>query len=275
MQYDPMGLLYKLLAAIGKAPDGDDPREPDGGAPDAHEQREAAQVAALTPPTLRPGEWRPVVNLRDEAGAAKYADGRNKRRAYPPVDLSKRRVVAMLHQTGFTWKATNSNHSKITAHGAIRVDGAILDLHPLTTRLVAGNRIDRDPWHGIHLEVVTNAEGVDGSGNWYKPDVFGRGRASDAQIDSARQWLATLQSGLAGQGIELFGVIPHITTGRDSRGRPNRGIDPGSRIWSLVGEWGGAELGLRVPRDGWALGGAPVPLSWHGPYWPRCSRFLP
>lgn len=275
MQYDPMGLLQKLLGALGKAPDGDDPRGPEGGAPDEHEQREAAQVAALTPAVLRPGEWRSVVNLQAEAGAARYADGRNKRRAYPPVDLRKRRVVAMIHQTGFTWKATNPNHSKITAHGAIRVDAAILDLHPLETRLVAGNRIDRDPWHGIHCEVVTNAEGQDGTGNWYKPDVFGKGRATDAQIDSARQWLASLQATLGGQGIELYGVIPHIVTGRDRNGRPNRTIDPGSRLHSEVVEWAGAELGLRVPRDDWALGGAPVPLRWHGPHWSRCARFMP
>lgn len=270
-----MDLLSQLLAALGRAPDGDEPRAPEGGAPDEHEQREAAQVAALVPAVLRPGECRQVVNLRAEAAGATYADGRIKRTAYPPVDLRARKVVAMIHQAGFTWKATNPRHSKITGHGAIRVDAAILDLHPVTTRLVAGNRIDRAPWHGVHLEVVTNAEGLDGSGNWYKPDVFGKGRATDAQIDSARQWLATLQSTLAGQGIELYGVLPHIVTGRDKRGKPNRTIDPGSRLHSEVVEWGGAELGLRVPRDGWALGGAPVPLSWHGPHWPRCSRFLP
>lgn len=271
----PMDLLSQLLAALGRAPDGDEPREPPDGPPDQHEQREAAQVAALTPPVLHPGEYRPVINLRDAAAKATYADGRNKRKAYPPVDLHARRVVAMVHQAGFTWKATNPGHAKITGHGAIRVDAAILDLHPPTTRLVAGNRIDRDPWHGVHLEVVTNAEGLDGSGNWYRPDVFGRGRASDAQIDSARQWLATLQSTLAREGVELYGVLPHIVTGRDKRGKPNRTIDPGSRLHSEVVEWAGAELGLRVPRDGWALGGAPVPLTWHGRYWPRCSRFFP
>lgn len=272
--YSPMDMLDKLLGALGIAPDGDDPRDPEGGAPDAHEQREAAQVAALTPSVLHPGEHHTVINLRDEASAAKYADGRNKRRAYPPVDLSKRRVFAMIHQTGFTWKATNPRHALITAHGAIRVDAAILDLHPVETRLVAGNRIDRAPYHGIHLEIVTNAEGVDGSGNWYKPDVFGRGRATDAQLDAARQWLAALQSGLAQRGIALEGVLPHIVTGRDRNGRPNRTIDPGSRIHAEVVEWAGAELGLAVPRDGWSLGGAPVPLSWHGRHWPRCRRFV-
>lgn len=275
MAYTPQQLLDKLLGALGIVPDGDEPRVPEGGPPDEHEQREAEQVATLTPATLPLGEKRPVLNLYDRAATASYADGRNKRRAYPAVDLESRRVVAMIHQTGFSWKPSNSRHSRITGHGVVRTDATILALHPVETRLVAGNRIDRSPWHGVHCEVVTNAEGLDGTGNWYRPDLFGRGRASDAQVDAARQWLASLQVSLAVRGIELYGVLPHIVTGRDKRGRPNRQIDPGSRLHSEVVEWGGAELGLRVPRDGWSLGGAPVPLSWHGRHWPKCGRFFP
>jgi len=268
----PMGLLDKLLAAMGIARDGTPIRATPGDATAVHETREAEQVAVLS--VLDPQAVTTTVDLMAEASRAEYENGHNKRRRYPPVDLRKRRVVAVLHQTGFTWRPSNTRHALITAHDVIRADAATVHLHPWTTRLVAANRFDRAPWHAINLEVVTNAEGVDGRGNWYRPDLFGKGRATDAQIEAAWRWVCSVQEGLDALGVELYGIAPHIVSGRDKHGRPNRTIDPGSRIWSLVGERAGAELGLRVPGPGWTLGGAPVPDSWHGPYWPRCRHFL-
>lgn len=227
----------------------------------------------------------PVLDLEAKAATARYADkvdkagkvvrrGAVKRTAYPPVNLQGRKIVIVLHQVGAERSSSNPRWHLITAHRTIKPDGTRCRLHPLRTRLVCSNAFDRAPFHGIGIEIGGNFEGVDGDGRWYKPDTFGRGRASDAQLEATRQEVAGVCEEIAALGFEVYGIAPHRVSGRDAKGNPNRPICPGSRPWSEVGEWAGAELGLRVPGPTFKLGGTPVPPEWHGRHWPRCRRFL-
>jgi hypothetical protein len=203
--------------------------------------------------------------------------GKNKRTYRPRVDLKTRRIVAMVHQTGFerSEARTEQTAHRITAHTVVSPAGERYRVHPLTTSLVAGNRIDRKPWHGLHIEVCGNFERIDGTGTWWAPDRMGRGRASDAQVAAVRAEIRDWDDQLRRQfGVELYGAAPHVITGQDRRGHPNRQACCGSRLHSECVEWAGAEMGLRVPGPGFALGGAPVDPSWHGEYWPGCSNFL-
>lgn len=216
----------------------------------------------------------PVLDLEAKAAAAKYADGRVKRTAHARVKLATRKVVIVLHQVGAERPSSNSRWHLITAHSTIKPDGTRCHLHPLDVRLVEANAFDRPPWHGLGIEVGGNFEGIDGTGNWWAPDKMGRGRASDAQLEATRQEVADLCERVATMGARVIGIAPHRVSGRDAKGRPNRTLCPGSRVWSEVGEWAGAELGLAVPGPAFKLGGTVVPEAWHGRHWPRCSRFL-
>jgi len=222
-----------------------------------------------------------VVDLEGRAAKARYRGkngkpGKLKRTRYPRVSLAKRRVVVSLHQPGVErtearWRQTAD---RVTSHRFIGPTGVRYRQHPLETRLVATNRLDRAPWHAIAIEVAGNFERLDGTGTWWNPDRFGRGRATDAQIEATRVEIASLCEEVSELGGEVEAIVPHIIAGRDRNGRPNRQACCGSRVWSEAGEWAGAVLGLSVPAPGFALGGLPVPDAWHGPYWGRCDRFL-
>jgi len=218
-----------------------------------------------------------VVNLEDRAAVVRYGrNGKNKRTRYAPADLSKRRVVIALHQPGVErtearWRQTAH---RVTAQRFIGPTGVRYMLHPLTTQLIATNRFNRSPWHCINFEVAGNFEGVDGSGRWWNPERMGKGRASEAQLAATRAEIRSVIDEVRMLGGEVEAIVPHIIAGRNSAGRPNRQICPGSRVWSEAGEWAGAELGLKVPAAGFRLGGLPVPESWHGPHWGRCTSFL-
>ncbi len=218
-----------------------------------------------------------VVDLEHRAAAATYGpDGPNKRTRYRRVRLSSRRVVISLHQTGVdrTEGRWRKSAHRVTCHRFVGPTGARYRVHPLSTRLVATNRFDRAPWHCIAIELGGNFERIGGTGTWYKPDRFGFGRATDAQLDAAFVEVQHICQEVADLGGVVEGIVPHVIAGRDRRGRPNRQACPGSRQWAEVGERAGAELGLAVPAPGFALGGEPVPEEWHGPYWPLCDRFL-
>ncbi len=218
-----------------------------------------------------------VVDLEAKAASARYGpDGPVKRTRHAPVDLSGRRVVVGLHQAGVerTEARWRQSAHRVTCHRAVGPTGVRYRVHPLATRLTATNRFDRRPWHCIAIEMLGNFERIDGTGSWYKPDRFGYGRASEAQLEAAFFEVKALCDEVAELGGVVEGIVPHIIAGRDRRGRPNRQACPGSRQWAEVGERAGAELGLAVPADGFALGGEPVPSAWHGRYWGRCGRFL-
>lgn len=214
-----------------------------------------------------------VIELYKLGAGARYPSGRAKRTRYAPVDLSERKVVGMVHQAGFERGETRSidRAHLMTAHTVVTPQGKRCRIHPPSTRLVAGNRVDRAPYHGLHIEVIGNFERIDGTGTWWSPDRMGAGRASEAQIAAVnaelRHWDETVPGG-------LWAAMPHAVAGRDSKGRPNREGCCGSRLHAECVEWAGAEMGVLVPGPGFELGGVEVDPRWHGRHWPRCRRTL-
>jgi hypothetical protein len=283
MALAPLGLLDLLLELLRRSgSDASPPWESSIAACEAGEADECARERLITD-AERLYRW-PEIDLTERAALARYDDttdkagnirkGAIKRTAFRPVDLSRRRVIIVLHQMGVERSATSSRWPLVTAHRVVGPDATIYKLHPITTRLVAANRLDRAPYHAISIEVAGNFEANDGRGDWFAPDTFGRGRASVAQVEACRQLVADLCTEVALAGARVDGIVPHRVSGRDRNGKPNRGACPGSRVWSEVGEWCGAELGLRVPSEGFRVGGDPVPAAWHGEHWARCARFL-
>lgn len=205
-----------------------------------------------------------VTDLQVKAAKVTYPRSKRiKRTRYRPVDLSSRHVVAMVHQTGTVRgpASTQRRAHYTTAHFLIGPEGAVFRLHPLTCRLVGGNAIDRAPYHGIHIEMQGNFEGTDGAGDWHAPDSFGRGRASDVQLLRLGQVLDLIASEVEQANAKLHAVAPHRVTGRDKRGKPNRPICPGSRVWKAAESWALA-AGVAVPGESWTLGGSPIPAEW-------------
>ena len=218
----------------------------------------------------QPDPEAPVVDMLDEAARAVYGhNGKSKRYRYPPVDLAAREVIVVVHQAGFE-VGEGWPWWKLSAHTTITPKARRARLHPYSIRLVAANRLDRAPYHAISIEVAGNFEGLDGSGNWWGGPRQGRGRASDAQIRAVRAEMLAIERTARAQGWEVFAVAPHRISGRNRKGQPDRPICCGSRLHAETVEWAGAELGWRVPADGFAVGGMPVDPRWHGPYWDRC-----
>lgn len=218
----------------------------------------------------------PVVDFREKAAEATYSNGRNKLTRYRRNDLSKLRVILALHQTGFERSERRLMQSawRITASRVIGPTGQRYRNFPLDVRLISTNRLDRAPWACIPLEFVGNFERIDGTGTWWAPDRFGRGRATEDQIMGGRAEILAIDRALDAIGVDLWGIAPHIVAGRDKRGNPNRHACCASRLWSEVGEWAGAMLGLRIPGPGWSCGGLPIPPEWYGPYHDQCTRFF-
>lgn len=218
-----------------------------------------------------------VVDVEAKAANVTYGPGGQvKRTRFRRVRLARRRVLISLHQTGVerTSERWRRSAHRVTCHRFVGPLGTRYRVHPLGVRLVATNRLDRSPYHCIAIELGGNFERIDGTGSWYRPERFGFGRATDAQLDAAFEEVRQVCAEVSDAGGVVEGVVPHIIAGRDRRGRPNRQACPGSRQWSEVGERAGAELGLAVPGEDFAVGGLAVPEAWHGPFWPHCSRFL-
>jgi hypothetical protein len=209
------------------------------------------------------------VRYRDRKNAAGQVIRRGavKRTKYPPVDLRKRRVLIGLHQTGVNRTEGRVAAPKITAHRVIGPSGVRYRVHPLTTQLDAIDRLNRAPWQTINIEVSGNFERIDGKGNWYKPELLGRGRASAEQIESARQDVAAIIAEVTELGGRVEAIVPHCVSGADDRGIPNRHACPGSWVWSQVGEWAAMRYGLAVPGPGVTFGGVPIDDRWHGEFW--------
>lgn len=219
-----------------------------------------------------------IVDLEPKATRVTYANGKRKRKRYrwSPVDLSKLQVLIVLHQTGVERsEATTSKRGHlVTCHRLIGPTGVRYRVHPLDCRLVAANRLDRSPWHAISIEVGGNFEGTDGDGDWYKPERFGRGRAGNAQLAACRLEVAEIIDEVEAMGGQVVGIAPHRISGRNRKGRPNRPLCCGSRVWAHVGEHAGAVQGLRVPAPEFSVGGLVVPDEWHGEHWGACRRLL-
>jgi hypothetical protein len=226
----------------------------------------AAFACIAGPPTKSPS----IEDLRRECSDVTYSrgasKGKRKRDLYRRADLAMRETVICLHQTGVNRADASSRHKLITAHFVVTPLGRILWLYDLDVRLIAANRLDREPYHAISIEFVGNFEGVDGDGRWFAGDKFGRGRPTDAQLASGRWLVRHLLREVARKGSSVAAIVPHRIAGRDSHGRPNRQLCPGSRIWQGVGEAVAATDGVRVPAPDAAVGGAPIPDSWRGPH---------
>lgn len=214
----------------------------------------------------------PIIDHEEEAARrAKYPkSGESKRFKFPPVkDLSQRDVVIVLHAMGVTRKSSSTRWPLVTGHRVIGPAGERMRIHPPNRRLVAANRLDRRRFHAVSIEMSGNFEGIDGNGNWYKPHKFGAARASVSQILACRQEVIALRDELREDyGVErIYMLAPHRVSGRNKRGVPNRTLDPGSRVWSLVGEWCARHAGFPIPGPGARWAGAPIEDDWHGPYW--------
>lgn len=234
------------------------------------------QALASLPPTLTTLQ---LEQLHDKAARAVYRrgplKGRPKRTAMGVADLSARRVFVTLHQTGEETDEAYPSYPNTTSHCVITPRGRALWLHPLDTVLMQTNRLNRSPYHQIGIEVAGCFEALDGSGRWPPSILRGRGRASERQILATRLLIQTLVEKLVPEsGGRVEAIVPHVVAGRDEHGRPNRHACPGSRLWSEVGEWSGANLGIAVPGTTYAIGGAPVPDTWHGSWWPACTLRL-
>ena len=273
-----IGLIRQLLDAMDDwAPDGDGsvvvdgevdrsptPDGKTGGVVETEEEGLVEQFEVFTPP---------VFDLEDEARDVRYKRYKNgktilgkvKRTRYRKRDIAKVQT-AVVHQVGAERKASSSRHKFITAQRVTRADGARLKIHPLSCRLVCSNGFDRRPHHAVGIEVVGNFEGEDGSGNWYKPKKFGRGRASIEQLVGLAFELASIRAEVAAAGGRLRLVAPHRVSGRNRDGKPNRPLCPGSRL-NQAAEHIAWRLGLEVPDADFRMGGLTIPISWRTRRW--------
>jgi len=128
------------------------------------------------------------------------SQGRPRRKGKRKLSSLKRFVW---HQTGFTWtpiiklieEKKYSGHHKINAHATFDTDGSVIINHNFYYYLWTANAFNIDC---ISFEVMGNFEGNLGTGNWFKPDKFGRARPNMIQIIRCRQmtiWLLDPEQG--------------------------------------------------------------------------------
>lgn len=246
--------------------------DPDGDEQVARsaEDRHGAAIVEADPRARLPTF--PVVDREAQAAKVEYGNGKVKRTRYRRVKMQSRKILIGLHQAGVErsedrWGKTVQ---RVTCHRAIGPTGTRYRVHPLDVRIVCTNRLDRSPWHCIGIEQLGNMEGIEGSGNWYKPKVFGHGTLSAHEEESLKQEIAAIRIELRDvYGVQIYGIAPHRVAGRNRRGRPNRPICCGSAIWSRVGEWAAVEFGFRVPGPEQTFGGLPIHPEWHGEHYDR------
>lgn len=196
--------------------------------------------------------WNCFVDLTGKSNV-KDAKGRRRRKG-------RRKFTNLVricwHQTAFTWKAFKilkalkkwSSHHKINAHACFDTDGAILLIHNFFYYLWTANAFNKDC---LSFEVMGNYEGELGTGNWYKPDTFGRARPKRIQIIRCRQmmkWLMDPEQGPADDKLpkpllewrlgcrEHGNPLKWNNTHRESSS--GRVLDCGSELWYHVGRWG-------------------------------------
>lgn len=219
----------------------------------------------VDPPEL---PFRPVfIDMREEASTAKYRhNGKLKISYFRARRLSGVSKCVTWHQTGVERDVDSKRYHLISSHYAIRRDGAVLWLFDHDVRLLTSNSLDRSPLHSIGVEMCGNFEGEDGSGRWWSPDRMGKGRATEAQLKSAEWLLDRIRTMTADEGGEITHCFPHRVSGRNSKGKPNRPICPGSRIWSHIEDLS-LQRGMSVPGPKEKFGGSTIPLEWRSGRW--------
>lgn len=196
--------------------------------------------------------WNSFVDLTDKSNV-KDEKGRRRRKGTRPF---KNLVRICWHQTAFTWKPYKilkalkqwSSHHKINAHACFDTDGTILLVHNFFYYLWTANAFNKDC---LSFEVMGNYEGELGTGNWYRPDTFGRARPERIQIIRCRQmikWLLDPEQGPADDKLpkpllewrlgcrEHGNPLKWNNTHRESS--DGRVLDCGSELWYHVGAWG-------------------------------------
>lgn len=217
-----------------------------------------------------------VIDLEAEAARVRYRDtvdkagrvirrGKIKRRARPRSTVAGTELT-VVHQMGVERSAASKRWIYVSAQRVIRTDAARLRIHPLDVRLYSANAADRKPYNAANIEVAGNFEEHDGEGNYWKPKIFGAGRASLEQLVAVAMEIDSIRVEVATAGGRLRQVAPHRVFGRNSKGKPNRPLCPGSRVWQ-ASEHAALRLGLSTPEPGWTLGGLEIPGRWRAALW--------
>lgn len=258
-------------------------RVEDPPTPEELEECKVARGACLLAPPELPEETRfPVVDMLDRGAKSRYRSsipgklGKLKRTRYKHLSIEQmrdRKVIIVVHQAGVErtehrWQQTAW---KVTCQSAIGPEGVRYRVHPPFARLIASNRMDRSPYHTINIEVLGNFEGVEGKGNWYKPERLGYGELGEQQAGALeaeiRYWIDWCHE----HGIEVYMIAPHRISGRSSSGKPNRQICCGSGPWR-VAEKVSAETQTPIPADDLKLGGLTVDPQWYSELHGHCPK---
>lgn len=243
--------------------------------PDTSTLEEGLDAVGL-PHRIGAAFWESTVDLTDKSNVKDSSGSRRRKGVRTADDVN----CLVWHQTGFTWRPWEkrkwSSHHKINAHLCIDTNGNILVLHPFFQKLWTANGFNSSC---VSIEIMGNFEGEQGTGNWYKPEKFGYGRPTEAQITSARALTCVLANpGMipddapaaflewrrckSGTSAPLTYVYAHRQSGTRG-GKPTRPLDPGSEVWQKVGQWAVVHYRLSDGGDGFCLPGAlPIPESW-------------
>lgn len=254
-----------VAPAPAKAPEPpEDPPEDEGDDEIDRDDDECEADAECCAVEVEPPQVIEVLDWTKRAAKTIYnKTKRVKRTRYPKVNLSRRRVFVVVHQTAFEWRADNPYWHKVTAHYVILPDARVVQLHPHWCKLIASNMADVRPAMSINIEIAGNFEAIDGSGKFFKPEKFGRGRATDAQLAALRLLIPEIKRRAKVEKWEIAGVIPHISA------HAGKTQCPGSRVWA-VAEKTAIDLGLPIPGRKliWTKRGGYIPDAW------RSSDFL-
>lgn len=208
-----------------------------------------------------------IHDVEDKARAVRFRrSGKRKRRG--KVDLRARRIVIVLHQSGFVRSHARMLESahRINCHRAVDGTGARFRVHPLDAMLWAADAFNYKPFHAINIEVIGNFGGNGPDGPHWRPDKFGKSILEPAQRTAVRAEIRTIVSEVEDAGVHVSMIAPHRVSGNDRKGRPNRPLCCGREIWEQCGEWAADALMLPTPRPGESFGGSPIPDAWRGQY---------
>jgi hypothetical protein len=220
--------------------------------------------------------WACFVDLTSKSNV-KDSQGRRRRKGSRAWKNLKR---LCWHQTAFTWKPYRvlkaarkwSSHHQTNAHACLDTDGTILLLHNFFYYLWTANAFNKDCFS---FEIMGNFEGVLGTGNWYKPDKFGRGRPTRLQLVRARQftkWLLDPEQGPTDdalpkpllewrKAVRDLGFNPLKWNNAHRQATSGRVLDCGSECWYHVVMWGVAVFQtLTVGPE--AGSGMEIPPEW-------------
>jgi N-acetyl-anhydromuramyl-L-alanine amidase AmpD len=154
--------------------------------------------------------------------------------------------AVVLHQTGFSRGLEPLRYLKVTAHFVVLADGTVLQLHPVTARLMASDGFN---CRSVSIEFVGNF--ASSEGRWWRPETYGANVVSAEQVEAGRALLRAL----AGIGVR------HVFAHRQSS--ETRGNDPGPDLWANVGQWAIDRLGWSDGGPGFVIDrGSPIPDAW-------------